>query len=148
MEGGGTQRGDSGGAQKTLGDDDVHTLYCGYGFTDIAYVKTYQTAHLCMSRFLHINDTSRNLLFLREGNNNNNKNKKPCHFSVKKRKKYILSRKPIHVLQDIKNTLWWVPRWIRWLSICLQLRSWSWGPGIKSCIRLPAQLGSFFCLFL
>ena len=24
------------------------------------------------------------------------------------------------------------------LSICLQLRAWSWGPGIKSRIRLPA----------
>ena len=26
----------------------------------------------------------------------------------------------------------------RWLSICLQLRSWSWGPGMESCTRLPA----------
>ena len=28
----------------------------------------------------------------------------------------------------------WVSQWLR---VCLQLRSWSQGPGIKSCIRLP-----------
>ena len=26
----------------------------------------------------------------------------------------------------------------QWLSICLWFRLWSWGPGIKSCNRLPA----------
>ena len=33
--------------------------------------------------------------------------------------------------------LWgtWV---VQWLSVCLWLRLWSWGPGIESCIRLPA----------
>ena len=29
----------------------------------------------------------------------------------------------------------WVPQW---LSICLWLRSWSWGPAMESHIRLPA----------
>ena len=32
-----------------------------------------------------------------------------------------------------------LPGWISPLSVCLQLSSWFQGPGIKSCIRLPAQ---------
>ena len=38
------------------------------------------------------------------------------------------------------------PGWLRRLSICLQLRSWSQGPGMAPCIRLPAQRG--LCFFL
>ena len=32
-----------------------------------------------------------------------------------------------------------VPRWLSQLSVCLQLRSWSQGPGTESPIRLPPQ---------
>uniref|UniRef100_A0A452TJ20 Spindlin family member 3 n=1 Tax=Ursus maritimus TaxID=29073 RepID=A0A452TJ20_URSMA len=32
-----------------------------------------------------------------------------------------------------------VPGWLSWLIVCLQLRSWSWGPGIKTCIK-PASV--------
>ena len=32
--------------------------------------------------------------------------------------------------------------WVAPLSVCLQLRLWSQGLGIKSCIRLPAPWGS------
>ena len=31
------------------------------------------------------------------------------------------------------------PGWLSRLSVCPQLRSWSWGPGIETCVRLPAQ---------
>ena len=32
------------------------------------------------------------------------------------------------------------PEWLSgWASICLRLRSWSQGPGIESCIRLPCR---------
>ena len=34
----------------------------------------------------------------------------------------------------------------QWLSVCLWLRWWSWGPGMESCIRLPA--GNLFLLYL
>ena len=38
----------------------------------------------------------------------------------------------------------WAPRWLNWLSVCLQLRSWSQGPGIKLHIKLSAQWGVSF----
>ena len=31
----------------------------------------------------------------------------------------------------------WVPGWLSGLSICLWPKSWSWGPGIKPCFRVP-----------
>ena len=37
----------------------------------------------------------------------------------------------------------WVAQWV---SVCLQLRSWSQGPRIETCIRLPAQWGVCFSL--
>ena len=40
------------------------------------------------------------------------------------------------------------PRWLNRLSICLHLRSWSQGSGIKPHIRLPAQRGAYFSLSL
>ncbi len=40
------------------------------------------------------------------------------------------------------------PEWLSWLSVCLQLRSWSRGPGIEPHVRLPAQWGVCFSLLL
>ena len=40
------------------------------------------------------------------------------------------------------------PWWIRWLNGCLWLKSWSQSPGIKPHIRLPAQGGVCFSLWL
>ena len=37
---------------------------------------------------------------------------------------------------------------LSWWGICLQLRFWSLGPGIESCIRLPAWRGVCFSLSL
>ena len=37
-----------------------------------------------------------------------------------------------------------VPRWLSQLSICLQFRSWSQGPGNEPRIRLPTQQGVYF----
>ena len=70
----------------------------------------------------------------------------------KKKKKRLLNlnitkhkndNEPKHsiYIQKSKN---WAPGWLSWLSVCLQLRSWSWGPGIKFHIRLPAQQGVCF----
>ena len=47
-----------------------------------------------------------------------------------------------------KMTICWVSGWLSWLSVCLQFRSWSQGPGIKSHIRLPAQWGACVSLSL
>ena len=41
-----------------------------------------------------------------------------------------------------------VPGWLSQLNICLQLRSWSRGPGIEPCIGIPAQEGVCFYLSL
>ena len=38
------------------------------------------------------------------------------------------------------------PGWLSLVSICLQLRSWSQGPGMEQRIRLPAQWGVCFSL--
>ena len=40
------------------------------------------------------------------------------------------------------------PTWLRWLSVCLRLRSWSPGPGLKPHTGLPAQQGVCFSLFI
>ena len=40
-----------------------------------------------------------------------------------------------------KKKLWWTPGWLSRLSICLWLRSWSWGPGIEPHIGRPALRG-------
>ena len=40
------------------------------------------------------------------------------------------------------------PGWLNQLSVCLHPRSWSQGPGIEPCIRLPAQRGVHFSLSL
>ena len=40
------------------------------------------------------------------------------------------------------------PGWLRQLNICLQHRSWSRGPGMESCVRLPAQQRVCFSFFL
>ena len=47
-----------------------------------------------------------------------------------------------------KNKLLEMPAWLSWLSICLRLSSWSQGPGIESRIRLLAQQGACFSLYL
>ena len=47
-----------------------------------------------------------------------------------------------------KNQLLEMPAWLSWLSICLRLSSWSQGPGIESRIRLLAQQGACFSLYL
>ena len=39
------------------------------------------------------------------------------------------------------------PRWLSWLSICLLLRLWSRGPGIKLWVRLSAQWGICFSFY-
>ena len=44
----------------------------------------------------------------------------------------------------INSSLAGAPGWLNWLSIYLQLRSWSQGPGIRPHIRLPAQEGVCF----
>ena len=38
------------------------------------------------------------------------------------------------------------PKWLRWLYLCLGLKSWYWGPGIESHVGLPAQWGVCFSL--
>ena len=38
--------------------------------------------------------------------------------------------------------------WLSQLSACLQLSSWSQGPGTEPHIQLPAQWGAYFSLFL
>ena len=43
---------------------------------------------------------------------------------------------------------WGAPGWLSQLSICLQLRSLSQGPGIEPCLRLPAQRAVCFSLSL
>ena len=45
-----------------------------------------------------------------------------------------------------KNTFLGTLGWLSWLSVCLQLRSCSRGPGIKLHILLPAHWGACFCL--
>ena len=80
----------------------------------------------------------------------------------KKKKKYeyfvhikdcVLSHSLIHTLNkyilndfNVKDIIraWW----LSWLSICLQLRSWSQVPGTKPCIGLPTQWGVCFSLLL
>ena len=38
-----------------------------------------------------------------------------------------------------RKTLIWAPGWLSLLGTCLQLRSWSWGPGIEpGLFGLPA----------
>ena len=37
------------------------------------------------------------------------------------------------------------PGWLSQLSVCLELRSWSQGPGFKFCIGLPASPSHFAC---
>ena len=39
------------------------------------------------------------------------------------------------------------PGWLSWLNLCLRLSSWSQGPGVEPCIRLPAQWGFYFPSF-
>ena len=48
---------------------------------------------------------------------------------------------------NIQKENWEVPGWPRWLSICLQLRSWSPGPGSSSSLYFPSLAGSLL-LFL
>ena len=45
---------------------------------------------------------------------------------------------------NIKILIDGVPGWLSWLSICLQLRSWSQYPGIKPHIGLSAQWRACF----
>ena len=47
----------------------------------------------------------------------------------------------------MKKTYIGTPGWLSRLSVCLWLRSWSQGPGIKPHIRLPARWACF-CLSL
>ena len=42
----------------------------------------------------------------------------------------------------------WAPGWLRGLSLCIKLRSWSQGPGIEPYIGLSAQWGACFLLSL
>ena len=61
---------------------------------------------------------------------------------------YILfknnSEKKIKKIKKIKNNSVLLGTWVaQWLCVCLWLRSWSWGPGIESCIRFPTR-GLFF----
>ena len=42
----------------------------------------------------------------------------------------------------------WAPGGFSRWSVCLWFRSWSQGPGIESCIRLPAQWGVCISLWL
>ena len=48
---------------------------------------------------------------------------------------------PLMQLEEYLKTNVRVPGWLSQLSIWLQLRSWSQGPGIKPCIGLCAQQG-------
>ena len=41
-----------------------------------------------------------------------------------------------------------MPGWLSWLTVCLWLRSWSWGPRIEPYVFLPAQQGVCFSLSL
>ena len=41
-----------------------------------------------------------------------------------------------------------VPGWLRWLNVCLQLKSSSQGPGMEPSVRLPAQWDVCFSLSL
>lgn len=49
---------------------------------------------------------------------------------------------------EIKVLCLGAPGCLGWLSVCLRLRSWSHGPGIEPCIRLPAQWGVCYSLSL
>ena len=40
--------------------------------------------------------------------------------------------------RDYFKKISWGPWVAQWLSICLWLRSWSWGPGMESHIRVPS----------
>lgn len=42
----------------------------------------------------------------------------------------------------------WVPRWLSWLSICLQFRLGSWGPGIEPLHGALCSAGSPLLPFL
>ena len=46
-----------------------------------------------------------------------------------------------HLVYYINALILGAPRWLSWLVICLQLRSWSQGPWIEPHIRLPTQWG-------
>ena len=48
----------------------------------------------------------------------------------------------------LENQFCGAPGWLSGLSHCLQLRSWSQGPGIESCIGLTARWGACFLLSL
>ena len=48
------------------------------------------------------------------------------------------------VIGYMNNSRWMLqraPGGLHQWSVCLQLRSWFWGSGIKSCVRLPTQQG-------
>ena len=47
-----------------------------------------------------------------------------------------------HLGNGLNNFCLGAPGWLSQLGICLQLRSWSQGPGMKPHIRLPAQWSS------
>ena len=49
----------------------------------------------------------------------------------------------IHYIKKVKRQGAWVAQR---LSVCLQLRAWSHGPGIEPHIRLPARRGACFSL--
>ena len=51
------------------------------------------------------------------------------------RKMYYLQLK----LWQIRDNIIGVPGWLSGWAICLWLRAWSWGPGIKPCIGVPAE---------
>ena len=54
------------------------------------------------------------------------------------------------ILQSFSNQnsiILGTPGWLSWFSDCLQLRSWSWSPGIESRIGLRAQRGVCFSLW-
>ena len=44
------------------------------------------------------------------------------------------------IVEDLARRGTWVAQWLR---TCCWLRSWSWGPGIESCIGLPRREPAF-----
>lgn len=58
----------------------------------------------------------------------------------------LAKRKAKEVKTKQKKDTEGVPGWLRWLGICLWLRSWLLGPGIETHIGFPAQQRACFPL--
>ena len=63
-----------------------------------------------------------------------------CHSTV------AMISASLYLLGCVKTSSSGAPGWLSQLSICFQLRSWSWGPGIEPHIRLSAQWRVSFSL--